>query len=167
MNPRNESGYDPVGDPRTGRPPLPHERERLRQAQPDEMKPDDIGGSRTSRHAAGESGGHTEDSSLAGSSVAASESSAAGSPSMMDWHASDGAEVAQSMKQSGEAVGAQMSAAGSAAMEQGSALLSTASHRVQGIAGELFAFARRKPLATLLGVAILGMIIGMLRRNRR
>ncbi len=83
---------------------------------------------------------------------------------MMDKFASGG--VGQAVKETGEAVGAQVSAAASAAMEQGSALVSTASNRVQGIAGELVAFARRKPLATLLGVAILGMLIGMFRRNR-
>jgi hypothetical protein len=163
MNPRNESGYDPVGDPRTGRPPLPDERERQRQAQPDEVTSSDIGQSRASWTSASE-GGYTEDSSFAGSSVTASESSAAESPSMMDKFASGG--VGQSVKETGEAVGAQVSAAASAAMEQGSALVSTASNRVQGIAGELVAFARRKPLATLLGVAILGMLIGMFRRNR-
>jgi hypothetical protein len=165
MNPRHESGYDPVGDPRTGRPPLPDERERQRQAQPDEVNPSDIGQSRTSWTASSE-GGYTENSSFAGSSVTASESSAAESPSMMDKFAGGGAGVAQSVKETGEAVGAQVSAAASAAVEQGSALVSTASNRVQGIAGELVAFARRKPLATLLGVAILGMLIGMFRRRR-
>jgi hypothetical protein len=37
MNPRHESGYDPMGDPRTGRPPLPQDRERMRQREPEEM----------------------------------------------------------------------------------------------------------------------------------
>jgi hypothetical protein len=154
MNPRNESGYDPVGDPRTGRPPLPHERERRRQAQPDEINPSEVDQSRASWDSAGD-GGYTEDSSFAGSSLAGSESSAAESPSMMDELASGGARV-----------GAQVSAAASAAMEQGSTLVSTASTRAQGIAGELIGFAKRKPLATLLGVAIVGMLIGMFRRRR-
>jgi hypothetical protein len=74
---------------------------------------------------------------------------------MMDELASGGARV-----------GAQVSAAASAAMEQGSTLVSTASTRAQGIAGELIGFAKRKPLATLLGVAIVGMLIGMFRRRR-
>jgi hypothetical protein len=37
MNRRNQSGYDPVGDPRTGRPPLPEDRDRARRALPDEI----------------------------------------------------------------------------------------------------------------------------------
>src|SRR5215213_10944918 len=40
MNPRNQSGYDPVGDPRTGRPPLPEDRDRARRARPDEIDSD-------------------------------------------------------------------------------------------------------------------------------
>src|SRR4026208_1709324 len=40
MNRRNQSGYDPVGDPRTGRPPLPEDRDRARRALPDEIGSD-------------------------------------------------------------------------------------------------------------------------------
>lgn len=36
MSPRSQSGYDPVGDARTGRPPLPDEHEGFRQ--PDENR---------------------------------------------------------------------------------------------------------------------------------
>jgi uncharacterized protein YodC (DUF2158 family) len=32
------SGYDPMGDPRTGRPPLPAERERQKATSPDEAR---------------------------------------------------------------------------------------------------------------------------------
>jgi ElaB/YqjD/DUF883 family membrane-anchored ribosome-binding protein len=46
MNPRNQSGYDPVGDPRTGRPPLPEDRERMREREPEEMNPSDISSAR-------------------------------------------------------------------------------------------------------------------------
>jgi hypothetical protein len=40
MNRRNQSGYDPVGDARTGRPPLPEERDRSRGSLPDEINPE-------------------------------------------------------------------------------------------------------------------------------
>jgi|RhiMetdeSRZDD1v2_1073273.scaffolds.fasta_scaffold188362_4 ElaB/YqjD/DUF883 family membrane-anchored ribosome-binding protein len=46
MNPRRESGYDPIGDPRTGRPPLPEERERMRRREPEEMDPSEISSAR-------------------------------------------------------------------------------------------------------------------------
>ena len=42
MNRRNQSGYDPVGDPRTGRPPLPEDRDRARRALPEEIDPESL-----------------------------------------------------------------------------------------------------------------------------
>jgi hypothetical protein len=51
MSRRSESGYDPVGDPRTGRPPLPDERERSRQ--PDEIDSGDQTKSAVGRVASG------------------------------------------------------------------------------------------------------------------
>jgi hypothetical protein len=41
MNRRNQSGYDPVGDPRTGRPPLPED--RARRALPEENREGEAG----------------------------------------------------------------------------------------------------------------------------
>ena len=55
MNPRNQSGYDPVGDPRTGRPPLPEDRERMRQREPEEMNPSDISSARAASFTGDES----------------------------------------------------------------------------------------------------------------
>jgi hypothetical protein len=40
MNRRNQSGYDSAGDARTGRPPLPEERDRPSRSLPDEIDPD-------------------------------------------------------------------------------------------------------------------------------
>src|SRR5215217_9510005 len=45
MSPRNQSGYDPVGDPRTGRPPLPENRDRARRALPEEIDPESLNSS--------------------------------------------------------------------------------------------------------------------------
>jgi hypothetical protein len=54
MNPRNQSGYDPVGDPRTGRPPLPDERDRMREESSSAMRHGDGSGVARSLREAGE-----------------------------------------------------------------------------------------------------------------
>jgi hypothetical protein len=143
MSPRRQSGYDPVGDPRTGRPPLPDERERARQAMPDEM-----------------------DAAASGASGGESAAQAEGPNSMIGKTLGGSSEDKRSLRSAGEAVSSQVAAATTAAMERGSELASTASEQVQSYAGELVAFTRRRPLAALMGAAIFGLLIGMFRRNR-
>jgi hypothetical protein len=133
MSPRNESGYDPIGDPRTGRPPLPQERERMRRSEPEEMESGD-----PSARAASFTGENAEGQGSMG----------------------------QSLRDAGEAVSARAGEAASAAMEQGSELASAASGQIQSYGEDLLAFARRRPLAALLGAAVIGLVIGFLSRNR-
>lgn len=135
MNPRNESGYDPIGDPRTGRPPLPQERERMRRRAPDEMESSDIESARAASFSSGE-------------------------------NADEENSMSKSLRGAGEAVSARVGEAASAAMEQGSELASAASGEIQGYGEDLLAFARRRPLAALLGAAVIGLLIGMLSRRR-
>src|SRR5687767_13411674 len=149
MSPRRQSGYDPVGDPRTGRPPLPDERERPRQAQPDEIDPDSLSPSRSF------SDSDVEDPSQDG-----------GSESMVGRIASRSSEAAETLKSAGEAVSSQVSTATNIALERGQALASTASEQIQTYANELVAFTRRKPLTALVGAALIGLFIGLLRRGR-
>jgi ElaB/YqjD/DUF883 family membrane-anchored ribosome-binding protein len=128
MNPRSQSGYNPVGDARTGRPPLPDEREAARQ--PDEYE---------------------EESSQ----------------SAIERIASRGTQAAtQTLKSAGEAVTAQMSAATAAARERGSALALSASEHAQTYANEFAALVRRRPLSALAGAVLLGLLVGLFRRNR-
>ena len=139
MNPRNQSGYDPIGDPRTGRPPLPEERERMRQNQPEEMDLSDLSSARA------ESFRQDEQSFVS---------------------QGDGSGMAQSFRDAGETVSARVTEAASSAMEQGSELASAASGRIQTYKEDLLAFARRRPIAALFGAAVIGLLIGMLTRGR-
>src|SRR5688572_3775282 len=143
MSPRRQSDYDPVGDPRPGRPPLPDERERARQAMPDEM-----------------------DAAASAASGGESAAQAESSNSMIDKTLGGSLEDKRSLRSAGEAVSSQVAAATTAAMERGSELASTASEQVQSYAGELVAFTRRRPLAALMGAAIFGLLIGVFRRKR-
>ena len=138
MNPRNQSGYDPIGDLRTGRPPLPEERERMRHSQPEEMEPSDLSSPRATSFQ--------------------DEQSAMGPD--------DGSGVSKSLRESGEAVSSRLTEAASSAMEQGSALASSASGQIQTFTEDLLAFARRRPFAALFGAAVIGLLIGMLSRRR-
>jgi hypothetical protein len=133
MSPRNESGYDPIGDPRTGRPPLPQERERMRRSEPEEMEPPDM---------------------------------SARAESFTGEGADGQGSVGQSLRDAGEAVSARVGETASAAMEQGSELASAASGQIQSYGEDLLAFTRRRPLAALLGAAVIGLVIGFLSRNR-
>jgi ElaB/YqjD/DUF883 family membrane-anchored ribosome-binding protein len=148
MNPRSQSGYDPVGDPRTGRPPLPDERERSRRTQPDEIDPDTLSSSR----------------SFSDSDIEDSQES--GSESMVGKIASRSSEAAETLKSAGEAVSSQVSTATNIALERGQALASTASEHIQVYVNELVAFTRRKPMTALVGAALVGLLIGLLRRGR-
>jgi hypothetical protein len=58
-------------------------------------------------------------------------------------------------------------AAGEVVTQQGSALAATASDRAYGYASELESLARRKPLSTMAGALIAGIVIGLLGRRRR
>jgi ElaB/YqjD/DUF883 family membrane-anchored ribosome-binding protein len=58
-------------------------------------------------------------------------------------------------------------AAGDVVTHQSSALAATASDRAQNWAAELESLARRKPLSTIAGALVAGIILGLLRRRRR
>jgi hypothetical protein len=139
MNPHNQSGYDPIGDSRTGRPPLPDERERMRRNQAEGMEP-------------------------SGLSPAGAAPFSQGEQSLEGQH--DGSGMAQSLRGAGETVSAHVADAASSAMEQGQELASAASNHIQTYKNDLLAFARRRPLAALFGAAALGLLIGMLTRGR-
>jgi hypothetical protein len=142
MTLRDQSGYDSVGDPRTGRPPLPGDREQLKQASIPEFR----------------------------ASSTENESLEEDSGSIMDKIATGSSGAAQSLKQAGEAVTSEVSAVTSAAMERGSAMASIASEQMQTYANELIAVTRRRPLTALAAAAILGFCVkqclGVFRRNR-
>lgn len=57
-------------------------------------------------------------------------------------------------------------AASEVVTHQGTALAATASDRAHTFASELEALARRKPLSTIAGALVAGVIIGLLRRRR-
>lgn len=142
MTLRDQSGYDSVGDPRTGRPPLAGDREQLKQASIPEFR----------------------------ASSTENESLEEDSGSIMDKIADGSSGAAQSLKQAGEAVTSEVSAVTSAAMERGSAMASIASEQMQTYANELIAVTRRRPLTALAAAAILGFCVkqclGVFRRNR-
>jgi ElaB/YqjD/DUF883 family membrane-anchored ribosome-binding protein len=146
MSPRSQSGYDPAGDPRTGRPPLPNEQRSL---QPEEVVQESFS----------QSGSPSLDQS---GDAGARE----GLQSIKQRVASGASEAAQTLRSAGEAVTTQVREATSNAMERGSVLAATASHQVQSYASEFVAFARRRPLTALIGAATLGLLVGMLRRRR-
>jgi ElaB/YqjD/DUF883 family membrane-anchored ribosome-binding protein len=147
MSPRSQSGYDPVGDPRTGRPPLPDERERLRQATPDETGEMELGGS-------------------SDASVSGGEDQQGGSQSMIRKIATGSAEATQTLKSAKDAVTTQVSEATSAALERGQALATTASEEMRTYIDQFVSFARRRPLAAVAGAAVLGLLVGLFRRGR-
>jgi ElaB/YqjD/DUF883 family membrane-anchored ribosome-binding protein len=57
-------------------------------------------------------------------------------------------------------------AAGEVVTHQGTALAATASDRAHSFASELESLARRKPLSTIAGALLAGVIIGLLGRRR-
>jgi len=145
MNPRNQSGYDPVGDARTGRPPLPEERDRARRSLPDEIEPE-------SPNASGFSGGEIEN-----------REGEADDQSTLGSLASEGSEA---LRAASDTVTSQVSAATSVAMEKGSELANTASRQLQTYADELVSFTRRRPIGALAGAVIFGILLGLMGRRR-
>jgi hypothetical protein len=148
MNRSNQSGYDPVGDPRTGRPPLPEDRDRPRRALPDEIDPD----SPNSPSFAGAQSGETEN-----------REEVAGDQSTLGRLASEGSEA---LRAASDTVTSQVSAATSVAMERGSALANTASRQLQTYSDELASFTRRRPIGALAGAVIFGILLGLMGRRR-
>jgi hypothetical protein len=148
MNPRNQSGYDPVGDVRTGRPPLPEERDRARRSLPDEIEPE-------SPNASGFSG--TQSGEIENREGEADDQSTLGRL------ASEGSEA---LRAASDTVTSQVSAATSVAMEKGSELANTASRQLQTYADELVSFTRRRPIGALAGAVILGILLGLMGRRR-
>lgn len=146
MNRRNQSGYDPVGDPRTGRPPFPED--RARRALPDEMDPES-----------------SNPSSFAGSQFGETENreGEAGGQSTLGRLASEGSEA---LRAAGDTVTSQVSAATSIAMERGSEFANTASRQLQTYSDELAAFTRRRPIGALAGAVIFGILLGLMGRRR-
>ena len=139
MNRRNQSGYDPVGDPRTGRPPLPEDRDRARRALPDEIGSDSA-----------------DSSSFAGESEA-------GDRSTLGRLASEGSEA---LRAASDTVTSQVGAATSVAMERGSEFANTASRQMQTYSDGLAAFTRRRPIGALAGAVIFGILLGLMGRRR-
>jgi hypothetical protein len=142
MNPRNQSGYDPVGDARTGRPPLPEERDRARRSLPDEIEPG----------FSGTQSGEMEN-----------REGEAGDQSTLGRLASEGSEA---LRAASDTVTSQVSAATSVAMEKGSELANTASRQLQTYADELVSFTRRRPIGALAGAVIFGILLGFMGRRR-
>lgn len=139
MNRRNQSGYDPVGDPRTGRPPLPEDRDRARRALPDEIGSDSA-----------------DSSSFAGEGEA-------GDRSTLGRLASEGSEA---LRAASDTVTSQVGAATSVAMERGSEFANTASRQMQTYSDGLAAFTRRRPIGALAGAVIFGILLGLMGRRR-
>jgi ElaB/YqjD/DUF883 family membrane-anchored ribosome-binding protein len=59
-----------------------------------------------------------------------------------------------------------LKAASEVVTHQGTALAATASDRAHTFASELESLARRKPLSTIAGALVAGIIIGLMRRSR-
>jgi hypothetical protein len=148
MNPRNQSGYDPVGDARTGRPPLPEERDRARRSLPDEIEPEWPNPSGFSGTQSGEMENREGE---------------AGDQSTLGRLASEGSEA---LRAASDTVTSQVSAATSVAMEKGSELANTASRQLQTYADELVSFTRRRPIGALAGAVIFGILLGLMGRRR-
>ena len=81
--------------------------------------------------------------------------------------ATGSSEAAESLRSAKEAVSSQVSEATAAAMERGQALATTAGEEMRNYVDQFVAFARRRPLATAAGAAILGLLIGLFRRGRQ
>ena len=148
MNRRNQSGYDPVGDPRTGRPPLPEDRDRARRALPDEIGSD----SADSSSFAGVHSGDMENGE-----------GEAGDRSTLGRLASEGSEA---LRAASDTVTSQVGAATSVAMERGSEFANTASRQLQTYSDGLASFTRRRPIGALAGAVIFGILLGLMGRRR-
>jgi hypothetical protein len=148
MNRRNQSGYDPVGDARTGRPPLPEERDRPRRSLADEINPE----SSTPSSFTGVQSGEAEN-----------PEGETGDQSTLSRLASEGSEA---LRAASDTVTSQVSAATSVAMERGSELANTASRQLQTYADELVSFTRRRPIGALAGAVIFGILLGLIGRRR-
>jgi hypothetical protein len=148
MNRRNQSGYAPVVDPRTGRPPLPEDRDRARRALPDEIESD-----------------LADSSSFAGAHCGELENGEgeAGDRSTLGRLASEGSEA---FRAASDTVTSQVGAATSVAMERGSEFANTASRQMQTYSDGLAAFTRRRPIGALAGAVIFGILLGLMGRRR-
>jgi hypothetical protein len=146
MNRRNQSGYDPMGDARTGRPPLPEDRDRARQSLPDEIDPESP--SSFVNPPSGETENREEET---------------GDQSALGRLASEGG---QALRAAGDAVTSQVGAATGVAMEKGSELATTATRQLQTYADELASFTRRRPIGALAGAVIFGILLGLMGRRR-
>jgi ElaB/YqjD/DUF883 family membrane-anchored ribosome-binding protein len=80
--------------------------------------------------------------------------------------ASIGSEATKSVKAASDAVTTQISNVASGALDAGASAASFAGDQAKTMANELEAFARRNPLGALGGTLVLGILIGMIARNR-
>ena len=80
--------------------------------------------------------------------------------------ASMGSEATKSVKAASDAVTTQISNVASGALDAGASAASFAGDQAKTMANELEAFARRNPLGALGGTLVLGILIGMIARNR-
>lgn len=74
--------------------------------------------------------------------------------------------VATLLSEAGAGAAKTLKAAGDVVTHQGTALAATASDRAHTFASELESLARRKPLSTIAGALVAGIIIGLLGRRR-
>ncbi len=70
------------------------------------------------------------------------------------------------LSEAGAGAAKTLRAAGEVVTHQGTALAATASDRAHSFASELESLARRKPLSTIAGALLAGVIIGWLGRRR-
>jgi ElaB/YqjD/DUF883 family membrane-anchored ribosome-binding protein len=80
--------------------------------------------------------------------------------------ASMGSEATKSVKAASDAVTTQIGNVASGALDAGASAASFAGDQAKSMANELEAFARRNPLGALGGTLVLGILIGMIARNR-
>ena len=80
--------------------------------------------------------------------------------------ASMGSEATKSVKAASDAVTTQIGNVASGALDAGASAASFAGDQAKTMANELESFARRNPLGALGGTLVLGILIGMIARNR-
>ena len=80
--------------------------------------------------------------------------------------ASMGSEATKTVKAASDAVTTQIGNVASGALDAGASAASFAGDQAKTMANELEAFARRNPLGALGGTLVLGILIGMIARNR-
>ena len=80
--------------------------------------------------------------------------------------ASMGSEAIRTVKAASDAVTTQIGNVASGALDAGASAASFAGDQAKTMANELEAFTRRNPLGALGGTLVLGILIGMIARNR-